>query len=131
MSCADNTRRDLEFEVGVKLYLKISPVKRVMRFGKKEKLSPLYVGPYEVLQRAGKVAYELRIPSELALVHLVFHFSMLKKCIGDVVSIIPIKGLGGDDDLPYEEVLVEIINHQEKNLRNKEVASIKVYGETT
>ena len=65
------------------MYLKILPMKGVVRFGKKGKLSPLYVGPYEVLQRIGKVAYKLKLPRELTYVHSVFHVSMLKKCIGD------------------------------------------------
>ena len=68
------------------MYLKISPIKRVVRFGKKGKLSPRYVGPYDFLQMVGKVAYELMLPSELASVHPVFHVSMLKKCIGDPES---------------------------------------------
>ena len=65
------------------MYFKISPMKGVMRFGKKGKLSPCYVGPYEILQQVGKVAYELRLPSELASVHPLFHVSILNKCIGD------------------------------------------------
>ena len=67
-------------------------MKGMMRFGKKGKLSPWYVDPYEILQRIEKVAYELRLLSELTLVHLVFHVSMFKKCIGDLVSILSIEG---------------------------------------
>ena len=78
-SYADYRRRDLEFEKGYKVHLKISPMKGVVRFGEKGKMSPCYVGPYEIFQRVGKVSYELKIPSELALVHPVFHVSMLKK----------------------------------------------------
>lgn len=73
------------------VYLKISPMKGIMRFGKKVKLSSRYVGPYEVLQWVEKVAYELKLPSELASIHSVFHISMLKKCICDIVSILLIK----------------------------------------
>ena len=80
-SYADNRRRDLQFEIGDHVYLKISPMKGVMRFVKKVKLSPRYVGPYEVLQRVGKVSYELQLPNELASVNPVFYVSMLKKCI--------------------------------------------------
>ncbi|WMV58865.1 hypothetical protein MTR67_052250 [Solanum verrucosum] len=68
-SYADNRKRDLEFEVGDWVYLKISPMKGVMRFGENGKLSPRYVGPYEILKRVGNVAYELNLPNELALVH--------------------------------------------------------------
>ena len=125
-SYADDRRRDLEFEEGDKVYLKISPMKGVIRFCKKGKLSPRYVGPYENFQRVGKVAYKLRLPSELAFVHLVFHVSMLKKCIGDTEFIRPIGGIDMDENLCYEEVPVEIHNRQVMKLKNKEVASIKV-----
>ncbi|WMV14089.1 hypothetical protein MTR67_007474 [Solanum verrucosum] len=101
-------------------------MKGVMRFGKKGKLSPRYVGPYQILKRVGKVAYELDLPNELAPVHLVFHVSMLKKCIGDPVSIIPLEGLGVDESLSYIEVPVEILDRQVKRLRNKETAHAKV-----
>ena len=70
-----------------------------MRFGKKGKLSPRYVVPYEVLQWVGKVSYELKLPSELSLVHPVFHVCMLKKCIGDPVFFLPMEGLGLDENL--------------------------------
>ena len=121
---ADNRRRNLEFEIGDHVYLKISPIKGVMIFGRK--LSPRYAGRYEVLQQVGKVAYELKLPIEIALFHVVFHVSMLKKCIGDLLSILPIKGLGVYETLSYEEVVVEILDRQVKKLRNKEVASVKV-----
>ena len=83
------------------MYLKISPMKGVMRFGKKGNLSPQYVDPYDILKWVGKVAYELKLPSGLVLVHLVFHVSMLMKYIGDPVSILPIEGLGVDESLSY------------------------------
>ena len=87
-SYADNKRRELEFEIGDWIYLNISPMKGVMRFDKKRKLSSRYVGPYQILKRVKKVSYELELPNELSLVHPVFHVSMLKKCIGDPVSIL-------------------------------------------
>ncbi|MUG03910.1 hypothetical protein ECC01_23490 [Bacillus tequilensis] len=107
------------FEKGDKVYLKISPMKGVVRFGKKGKLSPRSMGPYEILQRVGKVAYELKLHRELVSVHPVFHVSMLKKCIGNPESILPIEGLGIKDNLSYEEVLVQILDRQVKKLRNK------------
>ena len=81
-----------------------------MRFGRKGKLSLRYVGPYEILQRVGEVACELAVPAELASVHPVFHVSMLKKCLGDASSILPVEGLGVDENLSYEEVPVEILD---------------------
>ncbi|KAK4737909.1 hypothetical protein R3W88_001606 [Solanum pinnatisectum] len=101
-------------------------MKGVMRFGKKGKLSPRYVGPYEILKSVGNVAYELNLPNELVPVHPVFHVSMLKKCIGDPVSILPLEGLGVNENLSYEEVPIEILDRQVKRLRNKEIASVKV-----
>ncbi|WMV09062.1 hypothetical protein MTR67_002447 [Solanum verrucosum] len=91
-SYADVRRRDLEFDVG-----------------KKGKLSPRYVDPYQILKCAGKVAYELDLPHELAPVHPVSHVSMLKKFIGNLVSIIPFEGVEVDESISYEEVSVEIL----------------------
>ena len=125
-SYVKHRRRDLEFEEGDKVYFKISPMKGVVRFGKKGKLSVRYVSPYEILQRAGKLAYELKFPSALSSVHPVLHVSMLKKCIADLESIIPIKGVGEKDKLSYEEVSVQIHDRQVKKLRNKEVVCVKV-----
>ena len=79
-------------------------MKEVVRFGKKGKLSHRYVGPYEILQKVGKVAYQLKLPSEIALVHLVFHFSMLEMYIGDPEYIFPIEGLEFKNNPSYEEV---------------------------
>ena len=84
------------------------------------------MGPYEIFQRVGKVVYQLILPSELDSVHQVFHLSMSKKCIGDPESILPIKCLGVDENLSYEEVLVEILDHQVKRLSNKVGASVKM-----
>ncbi|TMW99235.1 hypothetical protein EJD97_002859 [Solanum chilense] len=101
-------------------------MKEVVRFCKKRKLILRYVGPYEILQRVVKVAYELKLSSELASVHPVFHISMLKKSICDPESIIPIEGFGVKNNLSYEEVPVQILDRQVKKFRNKEVVSIKV-----
>ena len=73
------------------------------------------------------MAYELALPVELASVHPVFHVSMLKKCLGDPASILPLEGLGVDEDLSYEEVPVEILDRQVKRLRNKEISIVKVF----
>ena len=96
----------MEFEEGDTVYLKISLMKGVVSFGKKGKLSPRYVGPYEILQWFCKVAYKLKLPSELASVYPVCLVSMLKKFISDPESILPIEALGVKDTLSYEEVPV-------------------------
>lgn len=76
-----------------------------MSFGKKGKLSPCYLGPYRILRHVGKVAYELDLPNDLTSVHPVFHVYMLKKCVGDPTSIVPLEGLGFEENLSYEILL--------------------------
>ncbi|WMV09622.1 hypothetical protein MTR67_003007 [Solanum verrucosum] len=100
-SYIDVRRRELEFEVDDWVYLKVSPMKGDMRFGKNEKLSPLYIGPYRISKWIGNVTNELELPQELAAVHPVFHMSMLKKCIGDPLLIIPTEDIGIKDSLSY------------------------------
>ena len=101
-------------------------MKGMVRFENKGKLSPRYVVPYEISQKIGKVAYELRLPREFASVHPVFHVLMHTKCIRDAKSIIPIKGLCFQENLSYEEVPIEILDRQLKRLRNKVMAFVKV-----
>ncbi|XP_070039256.1 uncharacterized protein [Nicotiana tomentosiformis] len=125
-SYADVRRRDLEFDVEDWVFLKVSPMKGVMRFGKKGKLNPRYVGPYKIIRRIGKVAYELDLPLELEAVHPVFYVSMLRKCIGDHSRIMPIEDIHIAEDLSYAEVPVVILDRQVRKLRTKEVASVKV-----
>ncbi|WMV59105.1 hypothetical protein MTR67_052490 [Solanum verrucosum] len=108
------------------LSLKVSPMKGVMRFGKKGNISPRYIGPYRISKRIGNVANELELPQELAAIHPAFHISMLKKCMGDPSLIIPTEDIGIKDSLSYEEILVQILDHQVQKLRTKEVASVKV-----
>ncbi|WMV29758.1 hypothetical protein MTR67_023143 [Solanum verrucosum] len=95
-------------------------------FGQKRKMSPRYVGPYKILKMVGKVAYELELPTELIDIYLVFHISLLKECVGDLESIVPIESVAVKDSLTYEEVPVETIDRQVRRLRNKEFASVKV-----
>ncbi|XP_015165372.1 uncharacterized protein [Solanum tuberosum] len=97
-----------------------------MRFGKKGKLSPRYIGPYKIIRIIGQVAYELELPQELSTVHPVFHVSMLWKCIGVPSRITHTKDVQVTRDLTYEEVPIAILDRQVKRLRNKEVASVKV-----
>ncbi|XP_041011422.1 uncharacterized protein LOC121255208 [Juglans microcarpa x Juglans regia] len=87
-SYADNRRLHLEFEVGNKVFLRITPMRGVMRFGKKGKLSPRYVRPFEILDRIGPVAYRIALPPTLSGVHNVFHISMLRKYIPDPTHVI-------------------------------------------
>ncbi|XP_015064635.1 uncharacterized protein LOC107009821 [Solanum pennellii] len=120
-------RRELEFEVDDWVYIKVSPIKSFMRFSKKGKLSPRYIGPYQIAQRIGKVASEFELPQELVAIHPVFHIIMLKNCMG---LIIPTDISGMKDSLSYEDIPVQILDRQVHNLRSKEVASVRVLGVT-
>ncbi|WMV58451.1 hypothetical protein MTR67_051836 [Solanum verrucosum] len=115
-----------EFEVDDWVYLKVSPMKGVMRFGKWGKLTPRYIGPYRISKRVSSVAYELELASELAEVHPMFHLSMLKKCMCDPSFIISTKNIGIKDKPSYKKIPVQILDRQVRKLRTKEVASVKV-----
>ncbi|XP_070010308.1 uncharacterized protein [Nicotiana sylvestris] len=125
-SYSDVRRRDLEFKEDNWVFLKVSPLKGIMRFGKKGKLSPRYVGPYKIIQRIVQLDYKLGLPYKMSLVHLVFHVSMLRKVVGDPSTIVPVETVEVNEELSYEEVLIAILDRQVRKLRNKEIASVKV-----
>ena len=102
-SYADNRRRDLEFQVGDKVFLKISPWKGIIRFGRRGKLSPRYIGPYEVIDRVGDVAYRLELPPELSRIHNIFHVSMLRKYMLDPSHVLLKQLVELRENLTYEE----------------------------
>ncbi|XP_070019351.1 uncharacterized protein [Nicotiana sylvestris] len=125
-SYSDKRHRDLEFMVGDKVFLKVSPMKGVMRFGKKGKLSPRFIGPYEILEKKGNMAYKLALPVELSFVHPVFYMSMLRKYIHDESHIISADTIEIKEGLTYEEVPIKILNRQVRKLRTKDLASVRV-----
>ena len=88
-SYANLKRRGIAYEVGNKIFLKVSPWRKILWFGKKGKLSPRFIGPYEVSERIGPMAYLLALPSELAKLHNVFHVSMLRRYRSDESHILP------------------------------------------
>ncbi|KAL5582903.1 hypothetical protein UlMin_015345 [Ulmus minor] len=125
-SYADKRRRPLEFQVGDSVFLKVAPMKGVMRFGKKGKLSPRFIGPFKILERIGKVAYKLALPPELSSVHNVFHVSMLKKYVSDPSHVLEHEPIQVNEDLTYEEKSVQILDRKDKTLRNKVIPLVKV-----
>ena len=98
--------------VGERVLLQMSPMKGMMRFGKKGMLSPRFIGPFEILDRVGEVAYRLALPPSLSVVHPVFHVSMLRKYHGDPSHVLDFSTVQLDKDLSYEEEPITILNRQ-------------------
>ncbi|GKF34773.1 hypothetical protein Tco_0107973, partial [Tanacetum coccineum] len=125
-SYADNRRKPLEFEVGDKVLLKVSPWKGVIQFGKKGKLAPRNVGPFKILERIGPVAYRLMLPKELSEVHDTFHVSNLKKYFADANLHVPLDEIKVDKTLYFVEKHVEIIDREVKTLKRSKIPIVKV-----
>ena len=125
-SYADMKRKDIRYEVGEKEFLKVLPWKKVMRFGKKGKLSPRFIGSYEVIEKVGPVAYRLALPPDLEKIHNVFHVSMLRRYRSDPSHVVFAETIELRPDLTYEEELVEILAREVKELRNKKIPLVKV-----
>ncbi|GJU35094.1 putative reverse transcriptase domain-containing protein [Tanacetum coccineum] len=120
-SYADNRCKPLEFEVGDRVILKVSPWKGVICFGKKGKLASRYVGPFEI------VAYQLRLPEELSGVHDTFHVSNLKKCLADDSLHMPLDEINVEKTLRFVEEPVEIMDHEVKRLKRSKISLVKVH----
>jgi hypothetical protein len=125
-SYADVRRRELEFEIGTKVFLKIAPMKGVMRFGRKGKLSPRFIGPLEILERIGTVAYRLALPPNLSGIHDVFHVSMLKKYVPDATHVLESESLQIQPNMTYDETPMRILDRKDQVLRNKSISLVKV-----
>ncbi|GKA65343.1 putative reverse transcriptase domain-containing protein [Tanacetum coccineum] len=125
-SYADLKRKPMEFQVGDKVMLKVSPWKGVIRFGKRGKLNPRCVGPFKVLERVGDVAYKLELLEELSRVYNTFHVSNFKKCHANEPLVVPLDGLHFDNKLHFVEEPVEIIDHEVKRLKQSRIPIVKV-----
>lgn len=125
-SYANVRRRDLDFDVHDCIYLKIIPMKGIMRFCKMGKLSPFSLGIYYFLGHVCKVDSELESPNEYASAHSILPVFMLKKYVGDLMYIVTLVGLVVNTNLLYEEVLIEVFDWQVKKFTNKEIAYVKV-----
>nr|GEU82410.1 hypothetical protein [Tanacetum cinerariifolium] len=115
-SYVDLKRNSMDFQVGDRVMLKVSPWKGVVRFGKRGKLNPRYNGPFKVLSKVVDVSYRLELPQQLSRVHNTFHVSNLKKCLSDESLVIPLDELRIDDKLHFVEEPVEIMDHEIKQL---------------
>ena len=125
-SYADVRRKDLKFAAGDHVWLKILPMKGVVHFSKRGKLSPRYVGPFEILSRVGSSAYQLALPPALSVVHNVFHVSMLKKYMPDESYVLNFTELGVAPNLTTVEWPVAILGQEERVLRNQTIRFVKV-----
>ncbi|GKD99771.1 putative reverse transcriptase domain-containing protein, partial [Tanacetum coccineum] len=125
-SYANRRRKPLEFEVGDKVMLKVSPWKGVIRFGKRGKLNPRYIRPFKILAKVGTVAYRLELPEQLSRVHSTFHVSNLKKCFSDEPLAILLDEIQIDDKLYFIEELIEIMDREVKRLKQSRIPIVKV-----
>ncbi|GKE09275.1 hypothetical protein Tco_1412826 [Tanacetum coccineum] len=125
-SYAVKRRKPLDFSVGEYVLLKVSPWKGVIRFEKKGKLAPRFVGPFEIIERIGPVTYRLRFPRELNGVHDTFHVSNLKKCLADPTLQVPLDEIQVDAKINFIEEPMEILEREFKKLKRSRIAIVKV-----
>jgi hypothetical protein len=116
---ANKTHRPLEFEVGNHVYLRVSPMKGMKRFGVKGKLAPCYIGPFPILEKCGTMAYMLDLPPSLPRVHNIFHISQLKKCLKALVDIVLPKVTPLEADMSYPEHPIKVLDQKDRVTRCK------------
>nr|GEY50762.1 putative reverse transcriptase domain-containing protein [Tanacetum cinerariifolium] len=125
-SYADVRRKPLEFQVGDRVMLKVSPWKGVVSFGKREKLNPRYIGPFKVLAKVGTVTYILKLPEQLSRFHSTFHVSNLKKYLSDEPLAISLDEVHIDDKLRFVEEPLEVMDREVNRLKQSRIPTIKV-----
>jgi Integrase zinc binding domain/Integrase core domain len=126
---ANKKKKHVAFKKGDYVMLRVSPWKGLVRFGKKGKLSPRFIGPFKVLKQVGEVAYELELPEELQGVHPTFHVSHLRRGLRDESHHVPLNDIRLDEKLSYVERPIRILDSSERRLRNKTVRQVKVLWE--
>jgi hypothetical protein len=122
----DKRRKPLQFEVGDHVYLKVSPTKGVQRFGIKGKLAPRYIGPYEIKETCGPIAYQLKLSPHMAAIHDVFHVSQLRKCVRLPTEVPPEPKLEMEPDLSYQEQPIKVLDQKERSTRARSIRMYKV-----
>jgi hypothetical protein len=125
-SYADHRRRELSFEVGDFVYLKVSPMRGLSHFKVWGRLAPRFIGPFKILEKRGEVAYQLELPPQLSDVHDVFHVSQLKKCLRVPEEQIPLEDLDAKEDLSYQEYPINILETPERVTWNKKIKMCEV-----
>jgi hypothetical protein len=125
-SYVDKRRRPLVFQVGDHMYLKVSPMKGVSRFGVKGNLAPRYIGPFTILERCGQVAYRLRLPESQSAVHNVFHVSQLKKCLWIPDKIMDVADVNFEPDITYSEHPIRVLDQKGRITRKRTLKFYKV-----
>jgi hypothetical protein len=116
----------LDFEVGNHVYLRVSPMKGVKRFGVKGKLAPCYIGPFPILEKCGTVAYKLDLPPSLAGVHDIFHMSQLKKCLKAPMDVMLLEVTPLQADLSYPEHPIKVLDQNDRVMRHKIIKFFKI-----
>nr|KYP32574.1 Retrotransposable element Tf2 [Cajanus cajan] len=125
-SYADKRRKPLEFAKGAHVFLKVTPTSGVGRALKARKLTPRFVGPYQIKQRVGLVAYQLALPPSLSNLHDVFHVSQLRKYVHDPSHVVELDNVQVKENLTFEKLPVAVVDHKLKELRGKSIALVKV-----
>jgi hypothetical protein len=125
-SYADIRRRLIQFQIGDLVYLRVSPTRGVQRFSVKGKLAPRYVGPFEIIEICGPVAYRLQLPPQLAAIHDVFHVSQHRKCIKTLTEIIESQTIDIQPDISYVEYPIKVLDAKERSTRRETIKMYKI-----
>jgi hypothetical protein len=125
-SYADIRRRPLQFQIGDFVYLRVSPTRGIQRFGVEGKLAPRYIGPFEILEICGSVAYRLQLPSQLTAIHNIFHVSQLGKCVKVPTEILDSQAIEIEPDLTYTEYPLKVLDTKERSTRRETIKMYKI-----